>query len=42
MIFKGIKRGLIKAQTGINAGAEELNLSSVFRKENVKGGAPPP
>lgn len=42
MIFKGIKRGLVKAQTGINAGAEELNLSSVFRKETIKGGTPSP
>lgn len=38
MIFKGIKRGLVKAQTGINTDAEELNLSSVFGKENVNSG----
>lgn len=42
MIFKGIYRGLVKAQTGINIDAEELNLSSVLVKENVKGGTPSP
>ena len=42
MIFKGVKRGLVKAQTGINDDAEELNLSSVFGRENVKGGTPSP
>lgn len=42
MIFRGIKRGLVKAQMGINADAEELNLSSVFGRENVKAGTPSP
>lgn len=33
---------MVKAQKGINTDAEELSLSSVFGKENIKGGTPSP
>lgn len=36
MIFKGIKRGLVKAQTGINTDVEELNLSSMFGRRMLR------